>query len=304
MSNNLSINKYAAIDIGSNAMRLLISMVVNDGNEVTTKRVSLVRLPVRLGQDAFTSKALTQETVAKFLDGMKAFQIIMDIHGVNDYLGVATSAMREAKNGPKTIALVKESTGIEIDIIDGKKEAEIIFKAHFRNSSYDDCNYIYVDVGGGSTEVTILSGSTIIASKSFKIGTIRMMNDMVSKERWAELKEWVKIETQSLEHIEMIGSGGNINRIYKLMDVEYPSPVLYHEFKSIKETLGKMSFDQRIKEFKLNPDRADVIVHASEIYFSIMKWADSSILHVPRIGLSDGIIQLLQEKHSNDDSLI
>ena len=302
MSNNLSINKFAAIDIGSNAMRLLISMVVNDGNEISTKKVSLVRLPVRLGQDAFTNKALKVDTISKFLDGMKAFKIIMDIHGVEDYLAVATSAMREAENGIDTIKLVKESTGINIDIIDGKKEAEIIFKAHFRNASYGDCNYLYVDVGGGSTEVTILSGSTIVASKSFKIGTIRLMNDMVSKASWKELKEWVKNETQLLGHIEMIGSGGNINKIYKLMKVEYPNPVLYHEFKNIKQILGEMSFDQRIKEFKLNPDRADVIVHASEIYFSIMKWADSSILHVPRIGLSDGIIQMLQEKHLRENS--
>jgi exopolyphosphatase/guanosine-5'-triphosphate,3'-diphosphate pyrophosphatase len=297
MSDKLSIKKYAAIDIGSNAMRLLIAMVVNDSMNTTIKKVSLVRLPVRLGQDAFTKKALSEKTITKFLDGMKAFQIIMDIHGIEDYMAVATSAMREANNGVNINKLVKNLTGIEIAIIDGKKEAEIIFKAHFKNSVYEDCNYIYVDVGGGSTEVTILSGSNIIASKSFKIGTIRMMNNMVVKERWTELKDWVKSETKSLEHIEMIGSGGNINRIYKLMDVEFPKPVLYQDFKKMKETLGKMSIDQRITEFKLNPDRADVIVHASEIYFSIMKWADSSILHVPRIGLSDGIIQLLHEKH-------
>ena len=298
MSNNLTIKKYAAIDIGSNAMRLLIAMIVMHGSEMTIKKVSLVRLPVRLGQDSFTNKLLSNETVAKFLEGMKAFQIIMDIHEIEDYMAVATSAMREAKNGTEVINQVKITSGIELAIIDGKKEAEIIFKAHFRNTSYEDCNYIYVDVGGGSTEVTILAGSTIIASKSFKIGTIRMMNNMVTKEIWKELKGWVKSETQLLEHIEMIGSGGNINRIYKLMKVEFPNPVLYHEFKSMKQKLESMSINQRITEFKLNPDRADVIVHASEIYFSIMKWADSSILHVPRIGLSDGIIQMLQEKHT------
>lgn len=293
----LNIKKYAAIDIGSNAMRLLICMVVEDSERTDFKKVSLVRLPIRLGQEAFTSHSLLKETIVKFLDGMKAFKIIMDIHGIADYMAVATSAMREAENGEKVVKKIKESTGIDINIIDGKLEAEIIFKAHFRNSSYLDCNYVYVDVGGGSTEITILSGPTILASKSFKIGTIRMMNDMVSKEKWKEMKDWVKIQTAPLEHIEMIGSGGNINKIYKLMEAEYPQPVLYHEFKAMRQTLTKMSYDQRIKTFQLNPDRADVIVPAAEIYYSVMKWADSSILHVPKIGLTDGIVQLLHEKN-------
>ena len=296
METSINIKKFAAIDIGSNAMRLLIAMVVEDHGNVDFKKVSMVRLPIRLGQEAFTNHQLASKTVAKFTKGMEAFKILMDIHEVQDYMAVATSAMREANNGTGIVKKIKEDTGIDIQIIDGKVEAEIIFKAHFRNSAYADCNYVYVDVGGGSTEITILSGQQINASKSFKIGTIRLMNDMVSKESWKEMKEWVKEQTKSLEHVEMIGSGGNINKIYKLMNVEYPQPILYHEFKAIYQTLAKMSFNQRIREFKLNPDRADVIVPASEIYYSVMKWADSSILHVPRIGLSDGIIELLYEK--------
>ena len=292
----LEVKKYAAIDIGSNAMRLLICMAVDDGTVVEFKKVSLVRLPIRLGQEAFTEHILNKETVSKFIEGMKAFKIIMDIHQVNDYMAAATSAMREADNGKSIVHTIKEETGIDIQIIDGKVEADIIFKAHFRNTSYLDYNYVYVDVGGGSTEITILSGQKILASKSFKIGTVRMINDMVTKEKWKEMKAWVKEQTADLEHIEMIGSGGNINKIYKLIDVDYPKPLLYHEFKSIKQTLSKMTFEQRIKNFKLNPDRADVIVPASEVYYSVMKWADISILHVPRIGLSDGIIQLLHEK--------
>ena len=297
MESKIEIKKYAAIDIGSNAMRLLIAMVVKDGGNVDFKKVSLVRLPIRLGQEAFTNHILAKNTIDKFTKGMEAFKILMDIHEVKDSLAVATSAMREANNGTGIVKSIKEATGIDIQIIDGKVEAEIIFKAHFRDSAYVDYNYVYVDVGGGSTEITILSGQEIIASKSFKIGTIRLMNDMVSKELWKEMKEWVKDQTRNLEHVEMIGSGGNINKIYKLMNVEYPQPVLYHEFKAIRQTLAKMSYDQRIREFKLNPDRADVIVPASEIYYSVMKWADSSILHVPKIGLSDGIIQLLYERN-------
>lgn len=292
----MEIKKYAAIDIGSNAMRLLIAMVVIDEDEIDFKKVSLVRLPIRLGQQAFTEHELNESIVDEFTSGMHAFKIIMDIHKVEDYMAVATSAMRETVNGEVIAKNIKENTGIDIQIIDGKEEAEIIFKAHFRNSEYKDSNYIYVDVGGGSTEITILSGQEILASKSFPIGTIRMINDMVTKEGWKEMKDWVKTETEQLEHVEMIGSGGNINKIYKLLNAIYPFPILYHELKAIRQTLSKMSYDQRIKTFKLNPDRADVIVPASEIYYSVMKWADSSILHVPKIGLSDGIIQLLHEK--------
>lgn len=292
----IGIRKFAAIDIGSNAMRLLIVMVVESGDQTDFKKVSLVRLPIRLGQEAFTGHKLKKSTVSKFLEGMKAFKIIMDIHEVEDYMAVATSAMRETQNGEGIIRFIKNNTGLDINIIDGKVEAEIIFKAHFRKSVYKDTNYVYVDVGGGSTEITVLSGQKILDSKSFKIGTIRLMNDMVSREKWKEMKEWVKKKTVGLEHVEMIGSGGNINKIYKLMNATYPQPVLYHQFKAIKQTLSKMSYEQRIKSFQLNPDRADVIVPASEIYYSVMKWADSSILHVPKIGLSDGIVQLLYEK--------
>jgi exopolyphosphatase/guanosine-5'-triphosphate,3'-diphosphate pyrophosphatase len=277
-------------------MRLLISMVIDNQGTFETKKISLVRLPIRLGQEAFTNHSLKAKTLHKFMDGMKAFKTILELHEVDDFMAVATSAMRELSSSAEIVESVKESSGIPIQIIDGKVEAEIIFKAHFRKSSFLNCNYIYVDVGGGSTEITVLKGQLVLASKSFKIGTIRMMNNMVSKDIWKEMKEWVKSETNHLEHVEMIGSGGNINKVYKLANKEYPQPLLYHEFKDLKQTLSKMSYNQRIRELKLNPDRADVIVHASEIYFSVMKWANSSILHVPRIGLSDGIIQLLSER--------
>ncbi len=297
MESKISFKKYAAIDIGSNAMRLLVVMVVEDGETTDFKKVALVRLPIRLGQEAFTSHLLLPETVKKFSDGMMAFKLIMEIHGVMDFKAVATSAMRETDNKLNIIDSVKEKTGIDIEVIEGKEEAEIIFKAHFRNSAYKQFNYVYVDVGGGSTEITILSKHKIIAAKSFKIGTIRLLNDMVTKECWQEMKDWVKSQTYHLEHVEMIGSGGNINKIAKLIKGETPQPILYYEFKAMRQTLMNMSYDQRIKTFQLNPDRADVIVPASKIYYSVMKWADSSILHVPRIGLSDGIVQLLHERY-------
>lgn len=294
----LNVNKYAAIDIGSNAMRLLIEMAVENNGITEFKKVTLLRLPIRLGQEAFTNHKLGEDTIRKFKKGMISFKGIMDIYEVKDYMAVATSAMRETENGLRLVQEIFEETGVNIQIIDGKKEAEVIFKAHFRNSAFKDHNYVYVDVGGGSTEITILSGGKVEASKSFKIGTIRLLNDMVSKENWKEMKEWVKEKTAHLEHVEMIGSGGSVNRMYKLLNAQYPKPLLYHEFNDLRRTLANMSYDQRIRTFHLTPDRADVIVPASDIYYSVMKWSDSSILHVPKIGLSDGIVQVLHEKHS------
>ena len=296
----LKIKKFGAIDIGSNAMRLLISNVVDNGERVDFNKVSLIRLPIRLGQEAFTDKKLQPEILQKFIDGMKAFKTIMDIYDIEDYMAVATSAMREVENSSEVVELVKKESGIAIQIIDGKIEADIIFNAHFKNPNYLDSNYVYVDVGGGSTEITILSGQKILASKSFKVGTVRMLNNMVSEELWASMKSWVKKETKNLEHVEMIGSGGSVNKIYKILKMEYPKPILYHEFKGIKQTLERMTFDERMSYFKLNQDRADVIVPASKVYYSVMKWADISILHVPKIGLSDGIVQMLYKKSLTD----
>lgn len=292
----LKIKKFGAIDIGSNAMRLLISMVVDDGVTVNFNKISLIRLPIRLGQEAFTDQKIHPEILGKFKEGMKAFKTIMDIYEIDDYMAAATSAMREAENGAAVVTQIRNETGIDIQIIDGKMEAAIIFNAHFKNPNYGSSNYVYVDVGGGSTEITILSGQEILASRSFKIGTVRMLNNMVTNELWESMKKWVKEATKDLEHIEMIGSGGSVNKIYKILKMEYPKPILYNEFKRIKETLEEMTFEERITKFRLNQDRADVIVPAAKVYYSVMQWADISILHVPKIGLSDGIVQMLYKR--------
>lgn len=292
----MEIRKYGAIDIGSNAMRLLLIMTINDGESTEFKKVSLVRLPVRLGSTAFSEHQISGQTLDRFLKGMEAYKLLMDVHGVVDYMAVATSAMRETTNGAEIVKLVKQQTGIAIDIIDGKREAQIIFKAHFKNTVFETGSYIYCDVGGGSTEVTILERGEIIASKSFKVGSIRLMKGLVANEVWYEMKKWIKSQSINLHHIEMIGSGGNINKAYKLLNKEYPTPILYHELKILRKSIEKMSIEQRMLNFKLNPDRADVIEYALDIYYHIMKWADSSILHVPKIGLGDGMVQLMHEK--------
>jgi exopolyphosphatase/guanosine-5'-triphosphate,3'-diphosphate pyrophosphatase len=292
----MDIKKYGAIDIGSNAMRLLLIMVIDDGVKQEFKKVSLVRLPVRLGSSAFSDHNISDETLERFLKGMEAYKLLMDVHGVEDHMAVATSAMRETSNGAEIVSKVKETTGIDIQIINGKREAEIIFKAHFKDSVFESGSYIYCDVGGGSTEVTILQRGHILASKSFKVGSIRMLKNLVTPQVWQDMKQWVKKQTAHLHHVEMIGSGGNINKAYKLLNKEYPTPMLYHELKILRKTIQKMSVEQRMINFKLNPDRADVIEGALDIYYHIMKWADSSILHVPKIGLGDGMVQLMHEK--------
>lgn len=287
----MNYKKLAAIDIGSNAMRLLISLVIEEGKEVDFKKTALIRLPIRLGQEAFTDKKISEQTIERFMDGMQAFKYLMRVHEVVGYRACATSAMREAENGNSVVEMIREKAGIDVEIIDGDLEAQIIFNAHFKDKMDPESNYIYVDVGGGSTELTILSKGEIKNKHSFKVGTIRSLNGTVDDAEWRKLKSWVKESTGSLDHLEMIGSGGNINKIYKLLNKEYPRPLLYHELKIMKQALSRMSFEERMKNYRLNPDRADVILPASEIYFNVMKWSDCSIMHVPKIGLSDGIIQ-------------
>ena len=277
-------------------MRLLISQVLEDTDGISFKKVSLIRLPIRLGQEAFTDKKITEETYTRFIQGMLAYKYLLEVHDVVAFKACATSAMREAKNGKKIVDEIKEKTNINIEIIDGKEEAEYIFNGHFHDQLDSDSNYIYVDVGGGSTEVTILSNGMIKASKSFKIGSIRLLNEMVTDTDWAKMKSWIKSQTKTLDHVEMIGSGGNINKLYKLAGKSSPRPMLYHELKQIKMELESLSYEQRMKKYKLNPDRADVIVLAGDIYFSAMKWSDASIIHVPKIGLTDGIIMDLYKK--------
>jgi len=298
----VKLKKFGAIDIGSNAMRLLISQVRETEEEIFYKKVGLVRLPIRLGQEAFLKKEISEETIERFINGMKAYQYLLKVHEVESFRACATSAMREAKNGESVVDQILEETGIPIEIIDGKHEAELIFNGHFKDRLEPESNYIYVDVGGGSTEITILSDEKIVDAKSFKVGTIRLLNDLVSEAEWKRMKSWVKRKTKELDHVEMIGSGGNINKLYKLTDKSYPRPLLYHELKALKSDLSGLTYEQRISKYNLNPDRADVIVLAAEIYYSVMKWSDASILHVPKIGLTDGIVTQLYSDYKDSIS--
>lgn len=288
----LKIQKYAAIDIGSNAVRLLISNIIEQDDEPTIfKKNSLVRLPIRLGADVFLNGEVSEFNQQRMLDTMTAFSLIMKSHGVVRYKACATSAMREAKNSGSIVEKIRDVSGISIDIIDGEEEAAIIAETDLHTFIDPNKTYLYVDVGGGSTEFSIIHNAVKIKSKSFKIGTVRLLNDIVKNETWIELEQWIKENTKDYYKIELIGSGGNINKIFKISGKDAGKPLTYFYLTSYYKTLQSYSYEERITKLNLNQDRADVIIPATRIYLSAMKWSGAKDIYVPKIGLSDGIIK-------------
>ncbi|HLV69314.1 MAG TPA: hypothetical protein VKY34_01315 [Xanthomarina sp.] len=288
----LSIKKYAAIDIGSNAVRLLIANIIEEkGKETRFKKSSLVRVPIRLGADVFLEQHISDHNKERMLDTMKAFKLLMKTHKVVKYKACATSAMREAANGKDISELIYKKTNIKIDIIEGEEEAAIIAATDLHQFIDKNKTYLYVDVGGGSTEFTVIHNGKSITSKSFKIGTVRLLNDIVKKETWNELEAWIKKHTEAYEKIDVIGSGGNINKIFKISGKPLGKPLTYFYLTSYYNTLQSYSYEERITELDLNQDRADVIIPATRIYLSAMKWSGAKDIYVPKIGLSDGIIK-------------
>ena len=257
----MRIHKYAAIDIGSNGVRLLIAnVVVFKKKETQFKKSSLVRVPIRLGADVFTTGFISENNKIRICDAIQAFQLLMKVHGVEKYKACATSAMREAKNGNEIAESILNKTGIKIDIIDGKKEAEIISSTDLSELIQSDKSYLYVDVGGGSTEFTFFSEGKLINSKSFPLGTVRLLNNNVEENIWNDVKKWVKKNSEDLPNLSMIGSGGNINKIFKMSGKAEGKPLSYIYLSSYFNFLNKMTYNQRISELDLNPDRADVII--------------------------------------------
>lgn len=290
----LTIEKYGAIDIGSNAVRLLINSVKEEeGKEPKFKKISLVRVPIRLGADVFSTKKVSDENIDRMIDTMMAYQLLMKTHKVAAYKACATSAMREAVNGKEVVAAIKEKTGIHIDIIDGKEEAAIIAMTELKDLISSEGAYLYVDVGGGSTEFTVYFEGKTVASKSFKLGTIRLLNNLVSEEVWKEVATWITQYTASFDEISLIGSGGNINNIFKNSGKSNGKPLSFLYLSSYYKLLKSMTYEERIRTLNLNQDRADVIVPAAQIYLSAMKWSGAAQVYVPKIGLSDGIIRTL-----------
>ena len=288
----LKIKKYAAIDIGSNAVRLLISNIIEqDGESVIFKKNSLVRVPIRLGADVFLNGEISEYNQERMLDTMKAFSLLMKSHGVVRYKACATSAMREANNSQPLSLKVLNTCGINIDIIDGEEEAAIIAATDLNTIIDPNKTYLYVDVGGGSTEFSIIHNGDKVKSKSFRIGTVRLLNDIVKNETWSELEQWIKENTKHYYKIELIGSGGNINKIFKISGKDIGKPLTYFYLTSYYKMLQTYSYEERITKLNLNQDRADVIIPATRIYLSAMKWSGAKDIYVPKIGLSDGIIK-------------
>ena len=293
--------KYAAIDIGSNGVRLLISTITEQvGKDPIFKKTSLVRVPIRLGADVFLSKRISDENITRMIDTIQAFKLLMKSHKIQRFKACATSAMRESINGQEVADLIEEKTGVKIQIINGNDEAAIIAATDLHALIQTDKTYLYVDVGGGSTEFTLYSKGETITSRSFKLGTVRLLEDMVPEGTWEEVEAWIKEVTRSYSKIDLIGSGGNINNIFKSSGKSNGKPLSFLYLSSYYQLLQSFTYEERITELNLNPDRADVIVPAARIYLSAMKWTRARRIYVPKIGLSDGIVRSLYQ----EDNLI
>jgi exopolyphosphatase/guanosine-5'-triphosphate,3'-diphosphate pyrophosphatase len=290
--------KFAAVDIGSNAARLQISAVLRHPEKgIHFKKVEYVRFPLRLGIDVFKMQTISPQREANILKLLHSYKLLMELHEVDDYMVLATSAMREAANGAAIVKRVKEELGLEMQIISGDEESTYVNKALWR--SLDDKNYLHIDVGGGSTEVTLYSEKQMLASRSFEIGSIRLLEDTVSPAVWQDMQDWVETNVRNrLPKLLAVGIGGNINKVASMAkNKEKVRSITTKDIEFIQAQIAAKSFEERINELDLNPDRADVILLASNIYLSVMKWAKIKEILIPGLGLKDGIIELLVEKH-------
>lgn len=289
--------KYAAIDIGSNAVRLLLCNAIEEHGVVHFKKSELVRIPLRLGEDVFQSGRIGREKSNRFIKTMSAFKLLIDVFEPVSFRACATASLREAINGKELVNEVKNACGLKIEIISGKEEAELIYGNHVEELLEKNQSYLYIDVGGGSTELTIFDKGEIVASNSFDIGTLRWLNGKVSKELWESMKDWTRINTLGHSPITAIGSGGNINKIFKMIGRK-DKPLAFEKLKELHTALKLHDIDDRMEFFGLNPDRADVIVPAAKIYLSMMKACGATEIIVPQIGLVDGIVHQLHNQNN------
>lgn len=287
----------AAIDIGSNAARLLITEAARykDGTVDFTK-LNLLRIPLRLGFDVFDNGLITDAKKKKLLDTIKAYKLMMDIYGVEAVKACATSAMRDAANGKEILQAIKAETGIDIHIITGQEEANIIYETHIAENLNTEKSYLYIDVGGGSTEITLFSHNQVVFKESFNIGTIRVLHDKVTEEQWEHMKWFIKTNVKDYQPVEAIGSGGNINKIFSISKRKEGKPLALELLKDYLKELGASTVEERKHLYNLRSDRADVIVPALQIYTSIMRWADAAEIYVPKIGLADGLVKILYKE--------
>lgn len=295
----MEIKRFAAIDIGSNSVRLLIANVLENIDGPQFKKSALIRVPVRLGANAFSDHNIPEVSVRHLIDTMQAFRYLMRANDVIHYKGCATSAMREASNGPQIIKRIKEVTGIQIDIITGNSEANLIFNSQRAVREKLGGNCVFVDVGGGSTEITVFKNGEVFAAKSFKVGTIRLLQNSVSKVEWKKMREWLHEKTLRARNLTFIGSGGNINRISKLAQLKPEKPLSLKKLDGIIGEIKSYSYEDRMRLFDLNPDRADVIVPAGEVFINILSWMKAEEIYIPKVGLGDGIVREVYKEYLN-----
>ena len=290
----MNIRKFAGIDIGSNGVRLLIANVLEEeGKEPIFSKGSLVRVPIRLGADVFEQGKISPENTTRLKDAMEAYRLLMKVQGVEAYRACATSAMREATNGKEVVEEIAQQTGIFIEIIDGAEEAAIIANTDLHTLLEGDKNYLYIDVGGGSTEFTVYAQGEVRAARSFPIGGVRLLKGKADQQLWDKVKDWIHLYTKDLKNMEAIGSGGNINKISKSTGKRKDVPLTLHFLEGYLEQINQMTYEERIRDLELNPDRADILPLALPIYIKAMKWAKIKHILVPKVGLADGIVRQL-----------
>ncbi len=289
--------KLAAIDIGSNAARLLITEVItNDNGSTSFNKLNLVRVPLRLGFDVFENSIISKPKIGMVLQTMKAYKHLMNAYGVEHLKACATSAMRDAKNAADIIRKIKLETDISIEVISGDLEANLIYENHVAENMDRNHSYMYIDVGGGSTELSFFSNGILTYKKSFNIGTIRLLKNMVKEWQWDDMKETVKAVTKGHKEVVAIGTGGNINKVFSMSKRKDGKPLTQELLKDYYKELGNVPLAERISKYGLREDRADVIVPALQIYTNVMRWADAQEIYVPKIGLADGLIRHLWEE--------
>lgn len=288
----------AAIDIGSNAVRLLINDVtIYENGKADFTKLTLLRIPLRLGFDVFKNGHIDKKRRQKLVDTIKIYKLLMDVYEVEEYRACATSAMRDATNGAEIIDAIKKETDIDIKVITGLEEADIIYETHIAENLEVGSSYLYIDVGGGSTEVTLFSDNKTIFKESFNVGTIRLLNDAVTQDQWDYIKQFIKKETKNYRPLKAIGSGGNINKTFSISKTKEGKSLSIQLLKDYYKELGLYTLEERKHIYNLRADRADVIVPALNIYISIMRWAGADRIFVPKIGLADGLIKMMYQEY-------
>tara|TARA_B110000003_G_scaffold94568_1_gene96746 strand:+ start:146 stop:1042 length:897 start_codon:yes stop_codon:yes gene_type:complete len=294
------LKKIAAIDIGSNAVRMLICYIIPSGKKYIFQKNSYLRLPIRLGEDSFKDGIISKSKIHKLSDAILSFKYIMNVHDVEYYQIYATSALRESKNSKEVILEIKKTTGLKINLISGLKEAKIISKGNSLEKLQFNRSFLYVDVGGGSTEYSILRRGEEKKSKSFKIGTVRLLNNLVDDKLFIDIKYWLGTYLDDQDKIKLFATGGNINKIQSMTGSKIGKPISYLSLKDLYNNLTKYSYQERMVKFGLNPDRADVIIPALKIFITTMESVGSNKLFVPKVGLVDGMInEIFHENNGN-----